>query len=157
MAHSDEASPPRSPALSQALRAVRRLRGKRSVDVATALDLPLRSYEHFESGKGRLNVDRVQLFADATESDGQAILASLWIESPDFAVRCANNKLMTILIMALQDFDRSTGDAIASLDGQTLIAAFEGVFANLGEEARRRNGEAWIEARKPSEPDDEDS
>jgi transcriptional regulator with XRE-family HTH domain len=147
MTHSDEAPPSRLSALSQALRAVRRLRGKRSAEVAAALDLPLRSYEHFESGKGRLNVERVQLFALATESDPYAILASLWMGSPQFAARCANNKLMTILVLALQDFDRAAGDDLTTLDGQTLIAAFEKTFAELREEAMKRNGDDWLKAR----------
>jgi hypothetical protein len=147
MTQADDAPSPRRSLLSQALRAIRRLRGKRPGDLAKALDLPLRSYEHFESGKGRLNVERVQSFADVTESDPYAILASLWIESPDFAVRCANNKLMTILIMAVQDFDRATGDDTATLDGQILIAAFERVFGELRDEARRRNANAWLQAR----------
>ena len=147
MTHSDEAPPSRSSVLAQALRAVRRLRGKRSSDVAAALGLPLRSYEHFESGNGRLNVERVQLFALATESDPYAILASLWIGSPGFATRCANNKLMTILVLALQDFDRAAGDDITTLDGQTLITAFEKTFAELREEATKRNGDDWLKAR----------
>ena len=85
--------------LSAALRAIRRLRGRRPPELAAALKIQVRSYEHFESGAGRLNVDRVMQFADMTDSDGFAIIAALWIGSPQFAIRCANNKLMTILVI----------------------------------------------------------
>ena len=93
-----DADPPRRPAgLTRALRAIRRLRGRRPADVAAAMGLPLRSYAHFEAGGGRLNPGRVHRCAEATESDAFAILVGLWIGSPDFAVHCADNKLVTIL------------------------------------------------------------
>jgi len=150
-----DTSPPPSKILSLALRALRRLRGKRPPDMAKALGLQLRSYEHFESGAGRLNVDRVMAFGEATASDGFAILAAVWIGSPQFAVRCANNKLMTILVMALRDFDAAAGDAIATLDAQTLIRAFEGALGGLREEAQRRSAEDWLQdhaAKLPGKP-----
>ncbi|MBP7817139.1 MAG: XRE family transcriptional regulator [Phenylobacterium sp.] len=125
--------------LASALRAIRRHRQRRPGDLAEALRLPRRSYEHFEAGGGRLNTDRVQAFAEATQSDAYAIFASLWIASPEFAVRCADNKLMTILIMALQDFDAAAGDDIARLDARTLITAFDTLFQTLTAEAQHRN------------------
>jgi hypothetical protein len=53
--------------------------------------------------------------------------------------------LRTILVMALQDLDRSAGDTLATLDAQTLISAFEAAFAGLAEEARRRSADSWIQ------------
>lgn len=141
--------------LSLALRALRRFRGKRPPELAQALGLQMRSYEHFESGAGRLNVDRVMAFADATASDGFAILVAQWIGSPQFAVRCANNKLVTILIMALRDFDATAGDAIATLDAQTLIGAFEDALGRLRDEAQRRSAQDWLQdhaAKLPRKP-----
>lgn len=100
------------------------------------MDMPLRSYEHFEAGCGRLNLLRVHLFADALDADPFAIFAALDIGSPDFAVRCADNKFMTILMMALQEFDASARDDIARLTASTLIAAFTRCFDELVVQAR---------------------
>ncbi len=88
------------------------------------MKMPLRSYEHFEAGSGRLNLLKVHLFAEVLDADPFAIFAALDIGSPDFAVRCADNKMMTILMMALQEFDTSAQDDIARLTASTLIAAF---------------------------------
>lgn len=135
--------------LALVLRALRRRRGLRPRDVAEALQMPQRSYEHFESASGRLNPQRIHEFAEITNSDGFAILASLTLNSPEFALRCADNKLMTILMMALQDFDAKVGDDIGRLDARTLIGAFTRVFDELAVEARRGDGfvAAWREQR----------
>jgi hypothetical protein len=133
--------------LSLALRAIRRLRGMRPPALATALRMKLRSYEYFESGVSRVNTERVLAFADATNSDGYAILAGLWIGSPDFAARCADNKLMTILILAVQDLDTKAGDAIATLDAQTLMGVFEETFSGLAAEALRRSAKDLLRER----------
>jgi len=130
--------------LSLVLRALRRRRGLRPADVAEALQMPQRSYEHFEGASGRLKVRRVHEFAEFTDSDGFAILASLALGSPEFALRCADNKLMTILMMALQDFDAKVGDDIARLDARTLIGAFTRVFDELAEAADR--GDSFVAA-----------
>jgi len=133
--HDDAA---RGACLSQALKAIRRRRGLRAADVAARLGMPLRSYEHFEAGRGRLNVDRIHRFAEVVDADPYAILAAVEIGSPRFAVRCADDKLMAILMMAIQDFDASAGDDIAGLDPRTLISAFAGVFDQLAAEGEAR-------------------
>lgn len=128
----------RGETLAKALKAIRRRRGLRAAEAAQALGMPRRSYEHFEAGRGRLNLERVHLAADALDADPYAILAALEIGSPEFAARCADNKLMTIYMMALQDFDDIAGDDIAQLDPRTLIAAFTRLFDQLAQEARAR-------------------
>jgi len=129
--------------LSAVLKAIRRRRGLRSSDVARAMKLPLRTFEHFESGQGRLDPERVQAFAQATDADPYAILLSLEIGSPAFALRCMDNKLATILLMCLQEFDGRAADQIAALDARTLITAFTRAFDELTTTARQR--EAFIE------------
>jgi transcriptional regulator with XRE-family HTH domain len=148
--------------LAEALRALRRHRGLRPPQIAEAMGMPLRSYEHFESGRGRLNLGRVRDFAEATDTDPFAILASLALDSPDFAVRCADNKLMLILMMSLLDFDRDAARDIQRLEPRTLIAAFTRTFEELRESARGQDPlvEDWFArrrtgaAREPS-PSDE--
>lgn len=151
-----------SETLSSALRLIRAHRRMKSADVAEAMGMALRSYEHFEAGGGRINLERIHRFAEVTDSDPYAILAALALGSPQFALRTADNKLMTILTVALQEFDEALGDVIAELDGRTLINAFTRTMKDLALQAVRRDSAAneWLQARvgklvSPSAGDDE--
>lgn len=146
-----DADPPPNLALSQALRAIRRQRGLSAGEVAEAMKLPRRSYEYFEAGGGRMNVARVMAFADATQCDAYAILTAVFLGTPDFARRSADNKLATILLMALQDFHAAVGEDLTRLSPQALISAFETMFAKLAMEAQGGNADAaaWFAARQP--------
>lgn len=124
-------TPDHGPALSQALKAVRRHRKLRAVDVAEAMGLALRSFEHFEGGRGRANLDRIWRFASVVDCDPLAILIAMLFRRPEFAVRAADNKLGLILQLALQDFNDALGDDIARLDARTLISAFGRTFEEL--------------------------
>jgi hypothetical protein len=59
----------------------------------------------------------------------------LEIGSLDFAQRCANNKLMSILLLAIRDFDAKAQDAIVGLDPLFLMKAFSAFFDQLAEHA----------------------
>ncbi len=133
---SDE-RPDRRAALATILRSLRRHRGLRAAEVAEAMRLPLRSYEYFEAGGGRLNLDRIHQFAEAIDVDPFAILAALDIGSPAFAVRCADHKFMMLLTMALQEFDEAVGEDFARLEARTLIAACTQFFDTLATEVRQ--------------------
>lgn len=140
---------PAGPRLSRVLRAVRRHRAVRPTEAAAAMCMPLRSYEHFEAGAGRLNLGRIHQFAAALDCDPIAIVAAVLLDAPQFAVRCADNKLMYILFLSLQDFDAASGDGIARLEPRTLISAFDRLFAHLAAEAARKDHslEAWLQDR----------
>jgi transcriptional regulator with XRE-family HTH domain len=129
----------RGAALSRALKTIRRQRGLGRVEVARAMGMPLRSYDYFESGRGRLNVDRVHQVAEILNADPYAFLAAIEIGSPEFAIRCADNKLMVVLTMALQEFDARASDEIPRLDPRTLFAAFTAMFDDLTRQARDRD------------------
>jgi hypothetical protein len=133
--------------LSAALRLIRSHRRARTGDVADAMHMALRSYEHFEAGGGRVNLERIHRFAEVTDSDPHAVLAALALGSPEFARRAADNKLMTILMVALQEFDAAAGDAIAGLEARTIINVFTKAFEDLARHATRRDdaAQAWLE------------
>lgn len=139
--------------LARALKALRRRRRLRQPEVAARMGMRPRTFEHFEAGQGPLYIDRIHDVARALSVDPHAILMALEIGSPEFAVRCADNKLVTIIVMALQDFDAATGDAIAQLDAQTLRASFERLFRDLGDLARARAAlaDSWLTPRGPDE------
>ena len=145
--------------LAATLRLIRAHRRLRTVDVAQAMGMALRSYEHFEAGGGRVNIERIHRFAEATDSDPYAILAALNLGSPAFGLRCADNKLMTIVMVALQEFDADAGDAIAELEALPIINAVTRTFRDLAAQSVRRDdrAQAWLNERlerliAPGEP-----
>lgn len=141
--------PSQSETLSAALRLIRAHRRLRASEVARDMNMALRSYEHFEAGGGRINVERIHRFAAATDSDPYAIFASLALGSPEFAVRCADNKLMTIFAVAVQEFDEAIGASISDLDARTIINTFTKALGELGQQAVRKDSEAeaWLGSR----------
>jgi transcriptional regulator with XRE-family HTH domain len=143
---------------SAVLKAVRRHRGLSTADLAAALNMPLRTYERFEGGEGRLNLDYLHRFSRATRSDFYGLLHAMAIGSPAFAVRTADNKFMTAFTIFLQAYDRQMGDRIRDLDARAVIAAFGEMFealATAGEaraeaaDAFLRDGEADLGAKRP--------
>lgn len=135
--------------LSAALRLIRNHRRMKSVDVADAMGMAPRSYEHFEAGGGRVNLARIHKFAEVTDSDYHSIIASLSLGSPAFALRTADNKLMTIFMVALQELDETVEDVLMELDGRTIINAFHKALQDLALQSVRRDSaaRAWLEER----------
>lgn len=125
-------------ALSAALKAVRRRRGRTAAEVAEALAMPLRSYEHFEAGGGRFDFDKVRRFAEVLEADPFAILTAVQIGAPAFAARCADNKMMLALLIRLEEFQRDLGEAVADLDPALVMTEIGGAFHRIERELQRR-------------------
>ena len=147
--------------LAAALRSVRLHRRMKPAEVADAMGMAKRSYEHFEAGKGKINLERIHRFAEATDSDPYAIIDCMALGSPAFAVRCADNKAMIAFRVVTQEFDEEVGDAIMELDTRSIINAFTKTLKDLAMQAVRRDDAAkeWLEQRlgrliKPSSDDD---
>lgn len=117
--------------LSQTLKAVRKHRAMSPREVAAAMNMATRTYQRFEAGTNRLNIDYIHRFARATRSDPHAIMMAVWIGSPDHARRACDNQLGTILTVALRNFDDTVGDDIRRLDSRTLVAAIVAMFEDL--------------------------
>ena len=142
----------RNRTLSQALRAIRHARGLSALDVAQRMGLPRRSYAFFEAGGGRVNIDRIMAFAQATDSDPYAILVSVMIGAPELAPRASDNKLMTAFMILLQEFNAEVGDDIAQLETGAVIGAFSAAFRRLADaaaEQRRNASRDWLAERAP--------
>jgi hypothetical protein len=118
----------------------------RAAEVARAMGMPPRSYEHLEAGSGRMTYERIVDFAEATDSDPIAIMASLSFGNSDFAVRCMDNKLMTIMMIALMELDADLGDDVTFLDAQTLVGGFTRLTRDLAQHVRKREtfAEQWL-------------
>lgn len=148
--------------LAAALRLIRLHRRMKPAEVADAMGMAKRSYEHFEAGKGKINLERIHRFAEATDSDPYAIIDCMALGSPEFAVRCADNKAMLALRVVTQEFDGDVGDAIMELDTRSIINAFTRTLKDLGMQAVRRDdaAKAWLDERigrlvTPSKDEDE--
>ncbi len=145
-----------------AARAVRRARNMTAQQVATAMNLPLRTYEYFEAGTGRVNLDYVHRFAVATNCDPWSLLLGPPLGSTEFARQTADSKLMLIFLIALGEFVRTMGDRLLSLDPRALIEAFTETFRKLEEENRAKSEEteSWLHAGRDrlagKPPEDED-
>ena len=124
--------------LARILRTLRRRRGLSAKEVAGRMGLPKRTYELFEAGTGRLSLPRLQSFAEATDTDAYAILIGLAFGDLAFAIRCADNKLMTAAVMSLEDLNREAGDDLALLDPRSVIRAMDTACEALLAEARAR-------------------
>ncbi|WP_336978409.1 helix-turn-helix transcriptional regulator [Brevundimonas nasdae] len=131
-----------------AARAVRRGRNMTAQQVAAAMNLPLRTYEYFEAGTGRVNQDYVHRFAVATDCDPWSLLAGPPLGSVEFARQTADNKLMLIFFIALGEFVQTMGDRLMTLDPRVLIEAFTETFRRLEEENRVMNEQtaSWLDA-----------
>ncbi|WP_415013987.1 hypothetical protein [Brevundimonas sp.] len=81
---------------------------------------------------------KVQRFAGALEADPFAILTAVQIGCPEFAARCADNKVMLALMIRLEEFNRDAGEAVADLDPALVLAEFGDAFQRLEQELRRR-------------------
>lgn len=148
MSRKDADRSPDARLLGASARAIRRQRSLTARDVSGRMNQPQRTFEYFESGQGRVNLDQIRRFAKATNSDPYAILVGLGLADPEFAKRCNDNKLMLVFMIALAEFNKSMGDRIATLDARTLIEAFSEMFRKLEAESRERAdaAETWIEA-----------
>jgi transcriptional regulator with XRE-family HTH domain len=124
--------------LSRTLRALRRRRGLLMREVAAKMGMRFRTYQLFEAGGGKLNLSRIQQFADATDTDAWAILVSLAFGSPQFALLCADNKLMTAAVESVRDFHRDWGEDIAKLDPRLVMHELDAAWRRLGLEGRDR-------------------
>lgn len=129
--------------LAKAVRGIRRKRDLKTVEVAERMGLPLRTYELFEGGGGRLSADRIRQFAEATDSDPFAIMLSITFGDAEFAISCADTKLALIMVMHLQGFFEDRGPDLAYLDPPNIIVAFERVFKDLG--AKLDDNEAFLQ------------
>lgn len=129
-------------------RSVRRARSMTAQHVADAMNLPLRTYEYFEAGQGRVNLDYIHRFAAATNCDPYALLLGPGLASTEFARRTADTKMILIFLIALGEFETRMGDRMTTLDPRALIEAFTEAFRTLEAEAKAREEEteSWLDA-----------
>ncbi|MDP3406304.1 MAG: XRE family transcriptional regulator [Brevundimonas sp.] len=116
-----------------------------AADVASAMRMALRTYERFEAGGSRLNIDYVHRFANATDSDPYAIILAVAIGSPELARRCADNKLVTTLVIGARRFDQAMGDRIHQLEARSVILSVCAMFDELATHSdEQQQADQWL-------------
>ncbi len=130
------------------MRAIRKKRRMATSEVARAMGMPVRSYEHLEEGTGRITYERIVAFADATNSDAIALLTAPVLGSGDFALRCIDNKLMTVMMIAMMELDEDLGNDIALLEAGTLVGGFTRLAKDFARHVRERDtfAEEWLKS-----------
>lgn len=131
--------------LSGALKLVRRARGMSTRQTAAAMHMSLRTYQRFEAGSTKLNLDHIHRFAQATASDPYGILTAVAIGSSRYALNTADNRLSTILVVAIQNLEQSVGDRITELDTRSLVNAVAALFDGFAEQILRGDpSDQWL-------------
>lgn len=120
------------------MRAVRRHRGLSSAQAARLLGVPRRTYQFWEGGQGKIDLEKLDLFARAVNADPFALLLAAQFGSSEFAVRAAGNKAAMVLIIALEQFNADAGDRLAQLDTASLLSAMSEAFRKLLAELEAR-------------------
>lgn len=132
--------------LSAALKLVRKARGMSTRQTAAAMHMSIRTYQRFEAGVPRLNLDHIHRFAKATSSDPYAIMFAVMIGSPRFALSAADNMLSTALIIGVQKLQQTAGDRIADLDTRTLVGAVAALFDGFADQVLGSDpAKEWLE------------
>lgn len=146
MSSQDPESKTNASLLSRALRAVRAIRNVSSRELAKALGLSLRGYQHFEAGGGQLNFDHVMRFSRAMDCDPMGVLLAIRIGKPEFAAYVAQNKAMIAYVITLQEFVEETGEAIARLETTDWVSAYRETFKGLSAQAiaAQADHDAWL-------------
>jgi transcriptional regulator with XRE-family HTH domain len=146
MSDKDSEDNKRSKLLSDALRAVRDIRKPTTQDLADALGLSRRGYQHFEAGGGKFNIDHVMAFARAIDCDPFGVMASVEIGRPEFAAWVAQNKAMIAFMITLREFADDTGEAMSRLETTTWVSAYRAMFKDLSEKARiaQAQNDTWL-------------
>ena len=126
---------PATAGLPAVLRQLRTFRGRSAQSVAKAMGIPLRTYQLFEAGHQRLQVELIFRFAQVLEADPYAVLLGVMLDMPGLAVSCADNKLATALLLELKVFHETTGPSTSSLRTTRLLQSFRAMFDGLALEA----------------------
>lgn len=132
--------------IGAAIRAIRTDRRMRSSEVARAMDIALRTYGHLEEGRASVTQEVLTKFAKVTNCDVFALMACVPLRDPLFALHCADNKIVGIMVMALAELHEKLGIDIALIDTKTVVGAVTRVCRELEDHIQKRDlfAERWV-------------
>lgn len=135
-----------------ALRPIRIARGLSVGKMAQLMGIDRRSYANFEAGRGKVSIEKVFEFAALTDSDPWMILGAVSMDAPELAGNTIDNKLGRVFLIALRDFERTTGQAMRLIYPGDAFTAFEEAFQKLATLAASRQALAapdWLKTGSP--------
>jgi DNA-binding CsgD family transcriptional regulator/DNA-binding XRE family transcriptional regulator len=138
-------------AYANPFREIRQLRGMSPGQVAEAMGVELRTYYNLETSTGRASLSYVDDFARVTNSDAKALALALVMRLPLLAVRCADNKLATLVLAGLEDLHQDLGEALAHLEAAVVMSVIDEAFGKLAAHARRETPALAADALDPEE------
>jgi transcriptional regulator with XRE-family HTH domain len=129
-------------------RAVRLSQRRRSLDVATAMGMPHRTYQAIEAGVGQAEIGDLEAFARATGADTFGVIAAILCGAPEVAEQTGENKLMLIASLELADLLKALGPTVASVKPHQVLKAVSKLKRLLQREVYFIDqSEDWLERR----------
>jgi transcriptional regulator with XRE-family HTH domain len=135
--------------LGHALKAVRQHRSFTTSQIASQLGLALRTYERWETGDAPVTIASIVRFAIVVDCDPVALILSVFMRNPDFAVDAADNKLALMVTMILGDLHDLAGGGLQHLGKSEILRHLHTVLEALGKSAHQMSGNAdqWMHNR----------
>ena len=145
--------------LKKIVRTLRKERRMTVDEVAGLMGVAPRTYQDFEAGKGELDLHKIRLFATAARNDAVANVLALTFEDPDLALQTMDNKPLSTLWIAFQEFRERVGARLSLVPPALLLSAFRRAFDEIEAYLAKRteSTEEWLEraiaeAYRPSTP-----
>lgn len=109
--------------LSRILKLIRKERRMTALEVATGMDVSLRTYQDFEGGARGYDFNKIRLFAKATSSDASAIHLGVQYNWPDLPLLLMDNKLATAFYVLTRELHVEFGERLALVPAGLWVAA----------------------------------
>ncbi len=116
-------------------------------ETADIMGLAPRTYQEFESAGGKLDLNKIRLFATATRADAIGIVLAVMFEDQDLAVQTMDNKLLSTFWIAFKEFRQRVGARLMLVPPAMLLAAFRRAFEEVEAYLAKRteSTEEWLE------------
>lgn len=116
-------------------------------ETAELMGIAPRTYQEFEIGTGKLDLNKVRLFATATRTDAIGIILALTFEDQELAVQTMDNKLLSTFWIAFKEFRQRVGARLMFVPPALFLAAFRRAFEEIEAYLTKRteSTEEWLE------------
>lgn len=134
--------------LTHILKTLRKDERRMTVDeTAEKMGIAPRTYQEFEAAGGKLDFNKVRLFATAARSDAIGITLGVMFEDPDLATQTMDNKLLSTFWVAFKEFRQRVGARLALVPPALWLAAFRRAFEEVEAYLAKRSEttEEWLE------------
>ncbi|MDG2520533.1 helix-turn-helix transcriptional regulator [Caulobacter segnis] len=137
--------------LAQIIRTLRLAANLSVTETARRMGVTRRVYQTFEKGDSAVDIGLVYRFGEAVGADPAGIIVSLLIGDARFAYRVAENKVMLMAILAIEEWNRKFGDDLELANPNEFYSILSVALGKMIENARSREtvGEMVLQQRFP--------